>query len=206
MPILAPIAAAVGSRPAGKRYNLRRPASTVSGSPYNLRPNRQHRAWPASKMPVKWDDATTYLFLQIVLDQKRRYNWSKMGLTKHGWNQVYKEFQAQTGKHWENKALNNKLNALKKSYTNWRKLLNHTGLGRGTDVAVTADDTFWAGDDPESSEVPPRRGHPPEFLDQLEELYGDRNQDKGKLVWAGGFGKAPPATLVTSLLHPCPTT
>jgi hypothetical protein len=45
-------------------------------------------------MSVKWDDATTYLFLQIVLDQKRRYNWNKMGLTKHGWNQVYKEFQA----------------------------------------------------------------------------------------------------------------
>jgi hypothetical protein len=99
-------------------------------------------------MSAKWDDATTYLFLQIVLDQKRRYNWSKMGLTKHGWNQVYKEFQAQTGNHWENKVLNNKLNTLKKSYNNWRKLLNHTGLGCRTDGAVTADDTFWAGDDP----------------------------------------------------------
>jgi hypothetical protein len=50
-------------------------------------------------MSIKWDEATTYKFLQIVLDQKWRYNWDKMGLTKHGWSQVYKEFQSQTGKH-----------------------------------------------------------------------------------------------------------
>jgi hypothetical protein len=65
-----------------------------------------------------------------------------MGLTNHGWSQVYKEFQAQTGKHWENKVLNNKLNTLKKSYNNWRKLLNHTGLGHGMDGVVTTDDSF----------------------------------------------------------------
>jgi hypothetical protein len=40
---------------------------------------------------------------------------------------------------------------------------------------------------------PPRRGQPPDFLDQLEELYGDLNQDKGKLVWAGGVRESTPS-------------
>ena len=67
-----------------------------------------------------------------------------MGLTKYGWQQVYRSFKEQTGLDYENKKPQNKLNLLRRSFQHWQNLHNHTKLGldsRTSDIA--ADDSYW---------------------------------------------------------------
>jgi hypothetical protein len=55
---------------------------------------------------------TTKIFIDLCIIQKNLNNFNSMGLTKYGWQQVYRSFKEQTGLDYENKKLQNKLNLL----------------------------------------------------------------------------------------------
>ncbi|ONM37936.1 hypothetical protein ZEAMMB73_Zm00001d043424 [Zea mays] len=135
---------------------------------------------------ASWDPMTTKTFIDLCINQKDLNNFNSMGLTKYGWQQVYRSFREQTGLDYDNKKLQNKLNLLRRSFQQWQYLQNHTGLGlepRTGDIA--ADDSYWwtqEGDpSPQDS-----RGKPPPFLDELYTLFGRTTHDRGNLISAGG--------------------
>jgi hypothetical protein len=55
---------------------------------------------------------TTKIFIDLCIIQKNLNNFNSMGLTKYGWQQVYRNFKEQTDLDYENKKLQNKFNML----------------------------------------------------------------------------------------------
>jgi hypothetical protein len=52
---------------------------------------------------ANWDATRTKIFLDLYIIQKNLNNFNSLGLTKHGWQQVYCSFKEQTGLDYENK-------------------------------------------------------------------------------------------------------
>ncbi|ONM21469.1 hypothetical protein ZEAMMB73_Zm00001d005571 [Zea mays] len=112
---------------------------------YNLRKKRaKTTSTMSSSDRASWDPMITKIFIDLCINQKDLNNFNSMGLTKYGWQQVYRSFREQTGLDYDNKKLQNKLNLLRRSFQQWQYLQNHTGLGlepRTGDIA--ADDSYW---------------------------------------------------------------
>jgi hypothetical protein len=138
-----------------------------------------------------------------------------MGLTKYGWQQVYRNFKEQTDLDYENKKLQNKFNMLWRSFHHWQYLQNHTGLGLDSSTGGIAADNSYYGrkgyiahelitsslfcgpilnlhyvqtHDPSTQGS---RGKPPPFLDELYTLFGRTTHDRGNLISAGGVREPP---------------
>ena len=52
---------------------------------------------------ASWDPMTTKIFIDLCINQKELNNFNSMGLTKYGWQQVYRSFREHTGLDYENK-------------------------------------------------------------------------------------------------------
>lgn len=48
-----------------------------------------------------WDENTTKIFLDICIAEKDKFNFNKKGLTKLGWQDVYRLFRQQTGRAYD---------------------------------------------------------------------------------------------------------
>jgi hypothetical protein len=93
---------------------------------------------------ANWDEATTKIFLDLCIVEKNLTNWNSLGLTKQGWQHVYRSFKEQTGLNYDHKQMQNKLSTLRRSFLHWRSLQTHTGLGRDSNTgAIEADDSYW---------------------------------------------------------------
>ena len=60
-----------------------------------------------------WDDAPTSYLLDLCIEQKNLLHWNQRGLTKLGWNNVYRRLSDHIGPVYDNKQVQNKVNALK---------------------------------------------------------------------------------------------
>ncbi|XP_066365580.1 uncharacterized protein [Miscanthus floridulus] len=165
---------------------------------YNLRSKRVKRE---IKMPPKrasWMEDETKLLLDLCLQEKEKCNFTQQGLTMAGWSNIYTYFPC-----FDKKQCNNKLGYLKKAYLTWKDGLTATRLGRNPHTgAIATNSEYW-----ETQEVPQPmnsddsqpevlRGRQPQFLDQLEALFRDCNQNIGCFVSAGGIRDSmPPAVL-----------
>lgn len=95
-----------------------------------------------------WDDATTKTFLDLCIEQKNLLNYNSRGLSKLGWQNLYRDFKQRTGLIYDSKQLQNKLAQLRRMYTHWRDLQAKTGLGRDRNTGgVAADDSYWEDDE-----------------------------------------------------------
>jgi len=68
-----------------------------------------------------WDDDTMSYFLDLCIEQKNLLHWNQRGLTKLGWNNVYRQLSDHIGPVYDNKQVQNKVNALKGKYMDWLK-------------------------------------------------------------------------------------
>ncbi|ONL96635.1 hypothetical protein ZEAMMB73_Zm00001d028652 [Zea mays] len=140
---------------------------------------------------ANWDEATTKIFLDLCIVEKNLTNWNSLGLTKQGWQHVYRSFKEQTGLNYDHKQMQNKLSTLRRSFLHWRSLQTHTGLGRDSNTgAIEADDSYWGTQQGDPSTPQANRGKPPPFLDELHTLFGRTTQDRGNLISAGGVRDA----------------
>ncbi|XP_004972117.1 L10-interacting MYB domain-containing protein [Setaria italica] len=138
---------------------------------------------------ANWDEGTTKTLLDLCIAQKNQFNWSNRCLSKLGWKNVYRSFNQQTGLHLGSKQLQNKLNALRRTFLSWTALQNQSSLGHDTQTGgVAADPTYWEDDEADTSDgAAPPRSQPssvkaPPFLEELYELYGHDPQDRGTLL------------------------
>jgi hypothetical protein len=93
---------------------------------------------------ANWDDAPTKIFLDLCIIQKNLKNFNTLGLTKHGWQNVYCSFKEQTGLNYDNKQMQNKLSMLRRSFSHWQSLQTHIGLGHDSRTgAIATDDSYW---------------------------------------------------------------
>jgi hypothetical protein len=70
---------------------------------------------PAAPSHVRRPAATTKLFLDLCIAEKNQLNFNNKGLTKLGWQHIYRNFREQTGLQYDNKQLQDKLTALKRA-------------------------------------------------------------------------------------------
>ncbi|RLN17465.1 hypothetical protein C2845_PM02G02670 [Panicum miliaceum] len=148
---------------------------------------------------ANWDPATTRLFFDLCIAEKEKFNFSNQGLTKDRWRNMYRSFIETAGTIFTAKQMSNKLQTFKKRYNAWKELQNSSGLRRNKTMgAIEADAEWWethnSSQDSSESEAVEPRGAPPPYDDQLDILFGSR-QDRGPFMWAGGISESnTPAT------------
>uniref|UniRef100_K3XQ67 Myb/SANT-like domain-containing protein n=1 Tax=Setaria italica TaxID=4555 RepID=K3XQ67_SETIT len=119
---------------------------------------------------ANWDEGTTKTLLDLCIAQKNQFNWSNRCLSKLGWKNVYRSFNQQTGLHLGSKQLQNKLNALRRTFLSWTALQNQSSLGHDTQTGgVAADPTYWEDDEA-------RSGSLEQYIRDLSESVAKRSQ------------------------------
>nr|CAB3480352.1 unnamed protein product [Digitaria exilis] len=142
---------------------------------------------------ANWSDMATKTLLDLCIEQKRLFNWNRLGPSPHGWQNIYPKFEQQTGLHYGHKQVQNKLGTLKRAYKTWKELQNSSGLGRDRNTGgVAADDTYWIPTQGDTSSEQQTHGKPPPFLEELELLFGHTPQDRGTLLTTGGVRESTP--------------
>ncbi|TVU36552.1 hypothetical protein EJB05_18490, partial [Eragrostis curvula] len=144
--------------------------------------------------------------MDLCREQKRLHNFNRVGPTKLGWAAIHKGLQGAFPGKYDQRQASNKLGSMKRAYHRWLKLQKQSGLGHNRNTGgVSADESFWEEheehdehEDNESSEederTPPQDpGKPPEFLEDLEYLFGRTPQHRGNLVCAGGHNQGSPS-------------
>uniref|UniRef100_K3XRA8 Myb/SANT-like domain-containing protein n=1 Tax=Setaria italica TaxID=4555 RepID=K3XRA8_SETIT len=79
----------------------------------------------------------------LCIDEKNKLNYNKRGLTKVGWHNLYTNFKQQTGRKYSCKQLQNKFNAFKRQYKDWRKLKDKSGTGWNNSTRTIDCDEEW---------------------------------------------------------------
>lgn len=111
---------------------------------------------------ANWDEATTRTFLALCIEEKNNLNATDKGLTKHGWQNLYRKFRQRTGHIYDNKQLHNKLSQMQRTYMHWRELQQQAGLGRDKNTGgVAADDSYWESEEGDTGAGEQNRGNPP---------------------------------------------
>ncbi|KAJ1282737.1 hypothetical protein BS78_03G074500 [Paspalum vaginatum] len=141
-----------------------------------------------------WDDKTTKIFLDLCIAEKKKHNYHKKGLTKQGWQNIYRNFRLQTGRAYASKQLQNKFNTLKRTFRSWRKLKNKSGPGwdqnKGT---ITETPQWWAERIAENSAYEQFRNRGLPHEDELITLFGSVDSEDGPMLCTGGLGDRTPS-------------
>jgi hypothetical protein len=94
---------------------------------------------------ANWSINDTNLLLDLILQQKNLCHWSARNPTKLGWANITHGFYAQSNSRYTSKQMQNKWHDLRRSYFNWRKGVNKSGLGRDPETGeVTYDPVLYA--------------------------------------------------------------
>jgi hypothetical protein len=94
---------------------------------------------------ANWSINDIHLLLHLILQQKNLLNWSGRNPTKLGWANITQGFFAQSSSRYTTKQMQNKWHDLRRSYFNWRKGVNKSGLGRDPETGdVTYDPVLYA--------------------------------------------------------------
>ncbi|KAL6626528.1 hypothetical protein ACP70R_030254 [Stipagrostis hirtigluma subsp. patula] len=142
-----------------------------------------------------WDNDTTKIFLDLCIAEKEKLNFNfKKGLTKAGWNNVYRNFRQQTGRAYGSKQLQNKFHSLKRLYKVWRRLKNATGARwDNTTGTIAGDEDWWQAriaDNPEAQQL---RNRPLANWHELTILFGSMDTEEGDMLCADDIGDRTPS-------------
>ncbi|KAL6859122.1 hypothetical protein ACP4OV_018124 [Aristida adscensionis] len=141
-----------------------------------------------------WDNNLTKTFLDLCIAEKEKLNFSSRSLTRAGWKNVHRNFCLQTGRAYDTKQLQSKLNSLKRLYRCWRKLKNTTGAGwdqaTGT---ITGDSDWWEARIAENPDVAEFRTKPLPHQHELTTLFGNMHTEEGDMLCVGGIGDSTPS-------------
>uniref|UniRef100_K4AKZ0 Myb/SANT-like domain-containing protein n=1 Tax=Setaria italica TaxID=4555 RepID=K4AKZ0_SETIT len=144
---------------------------------------------------ANWDDNTTKMFLDLCIDEKNKLNYNKKGLTNLGWHNLYTNFKQQTGKKYSCKQLQNKFNAFKRQYKDWRKLKDKSGTGwNNSTCTIDSDDEWWTARIEENEANKHFRGKMFPFYDELTTLFGTTDTEGGPILCVGGIGDRTPSS------------
>lgn len=132
-----------------------------------------------------WDDRLTKIFPDICIAEKEKLNYNKKGLTKVGWQNVYRNFREQTCKNYDSKQLQNKSNTLKRQHSLWKKLKNKSGAGWDNNTGtIRCDDDWWEDRIEEDREAKQFRHKPLAHEDELTILFGSMDDvEDGTKLW-----------------------
>jgi hypothetical protein len=97
------------------------------------------------KIPAKWDDHKTEIFLKICVEEVDAGNRPTSHFSKDGWKNIQTKFQERTTYAYNRFQLKNRWDALKREFASFAKLVDkETGLGWDDDKkTVKADDEWW---------------------------------------------------------------
>ncbi|KAJ1273278.1 hypothetical protein BS78_06G267600 [Paspalum vaginatum] len=126
-----------------------------------------------------WDENTTKIFLDLCIREKEKLNCNKKGLTKLGWQNLYRNFRQQTGRSYDSKQLQNKFNSLKRVYKSWRKLKDKSGGGWDSKTSTICDDECWEDQIAGNSGAVQFRGKALPHGNEMTILFGSIDSDGG---------------------------
>ncbi|WVZ48959.1 hypothetical protein U9M48_000344, partial [Paspalum notatum var. saurae] len=133
------------SKAAALAYSLTSSWSPPKALRYHLRPTPARRN--NIKMDggrAKWDEETTKTFLDLCIAEKEKRNYNNRGLTRFGWQNVYRNFRQLTGRAYDTKQMQNKFNTLKRVYKAWKNLKDKSGGGwNNKKNTISLDPELW---------------------------------------------------------------
>ncbi|KAJ1278384.1 hypothetical protein BS78_04G075300 [Paspalum vaginatum] len=142
---------------------------------------------------AEWDDKTTKIFLDLCIAEKDKANFNKKGLTKLGWQNVYRLFRQQTGRVYDKKQLQNKFNTLKRTFRLWRTLKSKSGPGWDHNTGTITESPEWWAERFANSDYKQFRNHGLPLEDELTTLFGSMCSEEGTMLCAGGIGDRTPS-------------
>uniref|UniRef100_K3ZNT9 Myb/SANT-like domain-containing protein n=1 Tax=Setaria italica TaxID=4555 RepID=K3ZNT9_SETIT len=116
------------------------------------------------------------------------------GLTKLGWHNLYTNFKQQTGRKYSCKQFQNKFNAFKRQYKDWRKLKDKSGTKWNNSIHTTdCDDEWWTARIGENEANKIFHGKAFPFYDELTTLLGTTDTEGGPMLCVGAIGDRTPS-------------
>ncbi|KAJ1288951.1 hypothetical protein BS78_02G128200 [Paspalum vaginatum] len=141
-----------------------------------------------------WNERTTKTFLDLCIDEKKSDFNNKKGLTKQGWQNLYRHFRQQTGRSYSSKQLQNKFNTLKRLFRVWKNLKNRSGPGWDEKTGtITCSDEWWEVRIEEDSRAEQFCNRGLQFEDELTTLFGSLDSDNGTMMCVGAIGDRTPS-------------
>lgn len=97
------------------------------------------------RLSAKWDDNSHRIFTELCVDEVRKGNRPSTTLSKTGWANVHKDFNAITGKAYVKKQLKNHWDCMKAEWILFDQLRQrHAVLGwNQKKMTIAADDAWW---------------------------------------------------------------
>lgn len=93
---------------------------------------------------ANWTDRNNSILLALCIEQVRAGHYNGSQMNSDGYNAIAEGYHAKTGLMHSRLQLKNQIGILKSTYSFWRYLQTHTGLGRKPDGTVDADSDFWS--------------------------------------------------------------
>ena len=103
-----------------------------SGGPLVSQSNRAH-----------WNDANSACLLEFCIQQREAGTYNGTVMSGEGYQAVIDGLLARRGLVYSRLQVKNQIVVLKNTYTFWRYMQVHTGLGRKPDGTIDADSEFW---------------------------------------------------------------
>ncbi|CAN1176736.1 L10-interacting MYB domain-containing protein [Linum perenne] len=95
--------------------------------------------------PGVWPPAVENFLLDTMLDEMKKGHLVSSTFSKTGWQRIKNALKDKFNKIYAEGQLKNKYGVMKTRYTNFKKLLSHTGMGYNEVTGVvTANDEVWA--------------------------------------------------------------
>ncbi|XP_037463539.1 uncharacterized protein LOC119335522 [Triticum dicoccoides] len=134
-----------------------------SGGPLVSQSNRAH-----------WNDANSACLLELCIQQREAGTYNGTVMSGEGYQAVIDGLLARRGLVYSHLQVKNQIVVLKNTYTFWRYIQVHTGLGRKPDGTIDADSEFWITHTEKKPYLRKLQWGPPaneELLDQLFKGY-----------------------------------
>ncbi|CAN1126206.1 hypothetical protein LINPERHAP2_LOCUS3296 [Linum perenne] len=92
-----------------------------------------------------WPAVIQNFLLDTMLEEMKKGHLVSSTFSKTGWQRIKNALMDKFNKIYTNKQLVKKYGVMKTKYSNFKKLLSHTGMGYNEVTGqVTADDEVWA--------------------------------------------------------------
>ncbi|CAL4917899.1 unnamed protein product [Urochloa decumbens] len=131
-----------------------------------------------STLRANWSDENNAILLRLCIEQLRAGHYIDGTMTGQGYKNIAERFYVETGLMYKRSQFRHQIGQLRSTYSFWRFLQKHTGLGRKPNGSIDADSDFWK----RSTKNKPwlnklKNGLPPPNLEELEEMFSGTTVD-----------------------------
>lgn len=96
-----------------------------------------------STLRANWSDENNATLLRLCVEQLKAGHYIDGQMTGQGYKNIVARFLAETGLVYTRRQFRHQIGALRSTYSFWKFLQKHIGLGRKHDGSIDAESEFW---------------------------------------------------------------